>query len=461
MSADISSLDSAIAASEKYAQEQGLFAKMGQGALVAYSGGADSAFLLHAAVRWGEKYGFPVYAAHVHHGIRGEEADRDLSHCEEVCRALSVPLSLCRADVPRLAKEKGIGLEACAREVRFAFLRKEAERLGASAILVAHNASDQAETVLFHLLRGSGLRGLCGMHPWKDGIARPLLSLYGEEIRAALRSAGISYVEDSTNRENDASRNYLRHEVMPRLSKIVPDPTRAICRAAENLAEDQAFLEGQARILAEEATEGDALLRSRLREAPDAIAVRVLAEFCEKRLPPTRYPEKVHLDRILRLLRCDRSHFSVDLPGGGRLFCDRERVSIVFEEEKSDGFSVLLRIGENVLPDGSILYIGSEKNKDVLEKMNVYKLFIQAKLSSATIENGCVARSRRPSDSYRVGGHRRSLKKLLNEAKIPLLLRRRLPILEDGEGIVWAPFLKVRDGEDAKDSVTVSYFMKE
>ena len=160
------------------------------------------------------------------------------------------------------------------------------------------------------------------------------------------------------------------------------------------------------------------------------------------------------------LLASDRPNFLLDLPGGARMYCDRDRLGLISEDGEAEEFSVPLRFGENVLPDGGILYIGDENNKDAVETKNIYKLFIQAKLSSATIKNGCVARSRRPSDSYRVGGHRHSVKKLLNEAKVPLLLRWRLPILEDREGIVWIPFLKTRDGEGKTDSVTVSYFMK-
>ena len=449
-----------VKSAEQYARKNGLFDRMQGGVLVAYSGGADSTLLLYAAVEWGKTYGFSVFASHVHHGIRGEAADGDLSHCEEVCRALSVPLSVWKADVPRLAKEKGLSLEACAREVRYAFLREEAKRRGASVILVAHNASDQAETVLFHLLRGSGLRGLCGISPWRDGVARPLLSLSSEEIRSALKEAEIPFVVDRTNFETDATRNYLRHEVMPRLETVVSDPTRAICRAAENLQGDREFLEEEAAHLAEKAVFGDTLVRSALREAPRAIAVRVLSSFFEERLPLAKYPEKVHLEQIMDLLASDRPNFLLDLPGGARMYCDRDRLGLISEDGEAEEFSVPLRFGENVLPDGGILYIGDENNKDAVETKNIYKLFIQAKLSSATIKNGCVARSRRPSDSYRVGGHRHSVKKLLNEAKVPLLLRWRLPILEDCEGIVWIPFLKVRDGEGKTDSVTVSYFMK-
>jgi tRNA(Ile)-lysidine synthase len=365
-----------------------------------------------------------------------------------------------KADVPLLAKEKGMSLEACAREVRYAFFRKEAARLGVSALLVAHSSSDQAETVLLHLLRGSGLRGLCGISPWRNGIARPLLCLSAEEIRTALEDAGIPFVLDSTNFETDATRNYLRHEILPKLERVVSDPTRAICRAAENLQGDREVLEEEAARLRERAMCEDTLLRSVLQKAPRAIVARVLASYLEERLPLSQYPEKVHLEQIMDLLSSDRPNFFLDLPGGARMYCDRDRIGIAPEERAAAEFSVSLKFGENVLPDGGILYIGDENTKDTDKTKNIYKLFIQAKLSSATIENGCVARSRRPSDSYRVGGHRHSVKKLLNEAKVPLLLRGRLPILEDGDGIAWIPFLKTRDGEGKTNPISVSYFIK-
>ena len=459
MTENFSALEKAISTAEQYAKKHGLLDRMRRGVLVAFSGGADSTLLLHAAVRWAKKYEFLVFASHVHHGIRGAAADGDLSHCEEVCGELSVPLSVFKADVPHLAKERGVSLETCARDVRYAFLRKEAERLGVSSVLVAHNSSDQAETVLFHLLRGSGLRGLCGISPWRDGVARPLLCLSSEEIREALNEAGISYTVDSTNSETDVTRNYLRHEVMPRLERVVSDPERAICRVAENLRSDRDFLEKEAEILEASALAEEELSRSVLCKAPRALAIRVLSSFFEKRLPVLRCPEKVHLEQIMDLLCSDRSNFLFDLPGGARLYCDRDRMGLASEESEHREFSIPLKFGENVLPDGGILMIGDENNKDALETKNVYKLFIQVKLSSATIENGCVARSRRPSDSYRVGGHRHSVKKLLNEAKVPLLLRRRLPILEDGEGIVWVPCLKMRDGEGETNPITASYFI--
>ncbi len=138
--------------------------KPSDGVLIALSGGADSVALLLESFRWkGENKIAVVAAAHFHHGIRGVEADRDAAFCRDLCNRLAIPYYEGRADIPSLAKEKGLSLETAAREERYRFLRKTKEAAGLSCIATAHHRDDQAETLLLHLIRGSGLEGLCGM----------------------------------------------------------------------------------------------------------------------------------------------------------------------------------------------------------------------------------------------------------------------------------------------------------
>jgi len=168
-----------------------------------------------------------------HHGIRGEEADGDAVFCRELAERHGIPFREGRADVPALARSRGIGLETAAREARYAFLRSAAAELNCDAIALAHHRDDQAETVLMHALRGSGIRGLSGMEPERDGLVRPLLGASKREILEFLEANGVPWREDRTNREDDNPRNALRNRIMPQLESVYPGCTGALARLAE------------------------------------------------------------------------------------------------------------------------------------------------------------------------------------------------------------------------------------
>ncbi len=207
----------------------------------AFSGGADSTALLLLLHEMQEELGISLRAVHVHHGIRGDEADRDAAFCETLCRQYGIPFRLVRVDVPAYAAAHGLSPETAARKLRYDALREIAPE---GWIATAHHAGDNAETVLFHLIRGSGMRGLCGIPPRSpDGrIIRPLLNAEKADILAYLREKEQSFAEDSTNAELSASRNRIRHLLIPLLLKENPAAVRHISRSAAMLSEDETLL---------------------------------------------------------------------------------------------------------------------------------------------------------------------------------------------------------------------------
>ena len=200
----------------------------GRKLLAAVSGGADSMCLLALLL----DAGLDVTAAHFEHGIRGEESLRDLHFVENYCRTRGVPCLTGRGDAPACAEENGLGLEEAARMLRYAFLERCADEIGADWILTAHNLEDNAETVLFHLARGSGTAGLRGIPVRRGRILRPLLGVSRAQIEAYLLETGTPHVEDGSNREDQYARNLIRHRVMPALRDINPRFPEAAARAA-------------------------------------------------------------------------------------------------------------------------------------------------------------------------------------------------------------------------------------
>lgn len=244
--------------------------------LVAFSGGADStALLLELVQLWREGRLQAVAAAHFHHGIRGEEAEEDLSFCRELAERLEIPFFSGRGDVPAYAKAQELSLESAARVLRYAFLESTAREWGATAIATGHHREDQAETVLLHLLRGSGMKGLCGMEYRHGDIVRPLLEVSRREILAYLEDAQQPYRTDSTNLEDDADRNRIRHRVLPVMEEINPRAAAHLAHTAGLLQEEEQFLEG----LAREADKRCKGSRELLAKEPPVLQKRVLKAF--------------------------------------------------------------------------------------------------------------------------------------------------------------------------------------
>lgn len=417
--------------------------------LLAFSGGADSRALLHLLAKLAKKDGFPLYVAHVNHGIRGDEADRDQAFCMRVAQEYGVRLFVHTEDVPALAKQIGKGLEETAREVRYRFFAELMERESIGLLVTAHHADDNLETLLFRLCRGSGTRGLCGIARVRrfavGQLVRPLLSVSRKSILEYCASNRLDFVTDSTNSDTAYTRNRLRAEVVPILADLFEDPQGKATDAALSLGEDEAFLsELTDRLLGECATEEGLLCKS-LRNAPMPIRTRALMRWVEEHTG--HCPERVHLSALLSLLNRENEQAEVALTGDFVAISELGLLRLVKRVRLGTEFSEMpVQFGKTQAFDGRVFI----NVQPIDAQTKIHKLstesYIILKKDSAIINNGLHWREKREGDTLLSGGMHKKLRKLYSKADIPPHRRELLPMLCDDEGIVWAPFAGVRDG---------------
>ena len=217
----------------------------GDKVIVALSGGADSIALTLALLELAPKLDIEVYAANLNHNIRGDEGERDSAFVKEFCKKKGIPLFERSLDIPRIARDGGIGEEECGRRERYRFFEDTAKALGGAKIATGHHMGDNAETVLFNLFRGTGAKGLCGIPYVRGNIIRPLLDVTKREILSYVQNKGESYVTDSSNLDVHYTRNKIRNLVMPEIKKVFPDAEEKISRLSEIIAADEDLFEKQ------------------------------------------------------------------------------------------------------------------------------------------------------------------------------------------------------------------------
>lgn len=316
---------------ENFIREQELI-PAGSTVLCAVSGGADSVAMLHVLYRLRDRLNFNLAAAHYNHKLRGAESDRDQRFAEQFVQLCCgehrrrdgtvlppVRLYTGSGDVAAQARLRGTGLEETARDMRYAFLRQTAREAGADLIATAHTASDNAETILFHLARGSGLRGLGGILPRREEIIRPLLTVTRREVEDYLFRHSLPHMEDSSNRSDDYTRNRIRHQVLPVLEEISPGFLARTADTAALLRADEACLTGLARELADRAVPQDgglAVEAAVIASAPDPIASRALRLLLGRLWGGDQNCSAAHLNALLRLCRGDSPSGEVHLPRG-------------------------------------------------------------------------------------------------------------------------------------------------
>ena len=216
--------------------------KPGDTVLVGFSGGADSTALLQLLWNYGKRIPLQLEAVHVNHGIRGAEALRDQQFCEQFCQERNISFTVVQEDVPAQAARDGLSLEEAGRNARRRVFEHLAEKCQASVIALAHHQRDQAETMLFRFMRGTGLRGLCGMRPVNGNYIRPLLCVDRPQIEQYLLEEGIRWVEDGTNQELDYTRNQIRHGLLAPMERVMPGCVARMAGTAARLSEVESYL---------------------------------------------------------------------------------------------------------------------------------------------------------------------------------------------------------------------------
>ncbi len=419
--------------------------------LLALSGGADSVCLFHLL----KNGGFTFSAAHVNHGIRGDEADRDEGFCRSLAKENRIEFHLLRADVPAIAKDSGESLEEAARRVRYDFFEQIMRGHEIPLLLTAHNADDNAETILLALTRGCSPSGACGISPARPlpygEVKRPLLQYSKEDILKFCQENSYDFVTDSTNSDISYPRNRIRKNILPELSAINPNLLAAFARFAELQTLDCLCLEAEAEKHAQE------LDCEMLASLPYPIASRALSMAAYR---AGAFPEMIHIKKLTEI--AGEKKGSLSLPGGITASCEKGK--IVFRPERRERSSspypehdkILLCEGENTLPHGKLFLVSGKLTNDSAQ---VYNLSTSALINLDRINGRLYARPRRAGDRILIGGMHRSVKKLISEklSHLPLEERRALPVVCDGEDIVWIPWLEVADPYRGGITPTIYY----
>ena len=380
--------------------------KPGDRIICAVSGGADSVALLWCMWMLRDKLDITVEAAHFNHHLRGAESDRDEQFVRDFCDFHDIPLHVGGGTVVPGKK----GLEAAARDARYAFLRALN-----GTIATAHTADDNAETLLLHLIRGSGLRGLGGITPKTDGLIRPMLDVTRTEVEEYLAKNWISHVEDSSNAGDAFLRNRIRHEVMPLLKRENPCLAVNLSAMARRLRQDEDCLAQLASAL-------DARSVSALRETHPALRRRALDAFLKANGLPE--PNASHIAQAESLVFSDKPSAFVRFPGGLVLRRSYDRLAVCREE--AELAPVSLNMGETVT-----LSTGITVRCDPADG------------GGNTPHSFCVCaggelmiRPRQAGDEITLSGGTKSLKKLFIDRKVPAHERSLIPVVADGCGVL-------------------------
>lgn len=405
--------------------------------LCAVSGGADSMCLLHLAWTMAEAGGFQVAAAHYHHGMRGEAADADAAFVEAFCRQREIPFVTERGDVYGQAQRLGLGVEETGRRLRYEFLRRAAEELGCNRIATAHNADDNLETLLLHLVRGAGLHGLAGIPPRRGEIVRPLLTTSRADIEAYLEEHRLSHVEDCTNADESYARNRIRRQVVPVLRQLNPRLTESAAETMGYLRADNDYLNAQAAAACAQArwAEDDLVIEARyIAQLPAAIAPRAARRMLEMMGDGNTDCSAAHLKAIVDLAAGEDPSAVAFLPHGRLVQRVYKDLLFTTQSEPLPPFSPTpLNLDGETAPEGTpwrcrcqAAICPAEGEPGVLY------------LAREAVERELVLRPRQTGDEIALPrrGGTKTVKKLFIDEKVPRRDRERVPVLADGAGVL-------------------------
>lgn len=405
------------------------------------SGGADSMCLLHFLCILRKDWNLTVIAAHVNHGLRGEEAKRDEEFVQSWCEEHGITFEVLHADVGALARERGQGTEACGRDVRYRFFSGLAEKYGAQ-VATAHTASDNAETVLFHLIRGTGMRGLGGIKPVRGNIIRPLIEMTREEVEACCRENQVPYLTDSTNLSDDYTRNRLRHHLVPLCKEINPGFEKGVLRLSETLSQDEVYFMEQAKNALDNARlENGTYSSHSLAELPAPILSRAVL-LCAQAFS-CRCLEQKHIKAVCNAI--SEGSGACDLPCGLYAAVSQGMFRIVQKEKSAEKWEIPLADAVSLTKYTKKLSVSICSKMEYDKKTKFNKKLLNNSMDYAIISKHPVFRTRREGDTFSPRGKNgtKTVKKLFNEYKIPREQRGKILLLAQGSEVLWIDGLGV------------------
>ena len=372
------------------------------GAIVGFSGGADSSALLHYL----KDRCKCLLAVHINHMIRGDEAQRDEEFCRRACEKYGIKFLSFKIDIPALAKKRHKGVEETAREERYTVFK---ELLNSNpeykCIVTAHNANDNAETVIFNLARGTGINGLCGIKPVVGDVYRPLIYSTRNDIIKYCLDNNIEYVTDSTNSDTDYTRNRIRHNVLPELMQVNSGFIDSCIRLGEILRQDEEYISREAKKLYSSFDNGK-IPKSVAQNADAAVLSRALKLACQRNL------EYNSICSCISLVENWGVGKMVNIEGGITFKLERDYCAFVpTEETKRHSFFSPLTEGANVIGDtGTVICVNCSLDGDE------YLMEGSVRLNPEYVQGGLFVRSRQDGDTVRSGGMTKKIKRICSNS---------------------------------------------
>ncbi len=417
------------------------------------SGGADSVCLLSVLSKLRNDLDLHLICAHVNHLFR-ETAFRDEEYVQGLCKDLNIPCYVKRVDVQAVAKQEKLTFEEAGRNVRYAFFEELKEEYHVDKIAVAHNREDCAETVLFHLFRGSNIKGLGGIAPVNGDIIRPLLDTGREEIEAYLQDNGIVWQTDETNESVEYSRNYIRHEILSAADKMYPGVKRRIAETAFSLQQAEHYLEVQTNTAWEhccQLKDGGIFMDGQLllKEHPFIVS-RVVYKVLEHAGGCAKDLTKIHVQEVIKLLGL-QSGRQISLPGGVCAYRTVDGI-LVRKESGKEATSLVALLSRSELEHNPEVFFEPEGLGCVQAKLltdfdlqNIPQKTYTKWFDYDKINSCAVFRKRLEGDYLTIDekGSRKKLKEYFIQEKIPAYKRDEIWILADDNHIMWVPGYRI------------------
>lgn len=417
--------------------------------VVGVSGGSDSMCLLNILLDLSRKMELSLHVVHIHHGIRGMDADNDMAFVERFCKRRNISFSGFKFDVPRMAKEKGLSSEEAGRLLRYEAFREVASKYENCKIAVAHNEDDVAETVLFNLFRGSGIKGLTGIAPVRDEIIRPILCLNKSEILQYLSASNITYCTDATNLREEYTRNKIRLSVLPYIEENINEKAKEhIAECATILRETDEYMNSVSKDLFDKTVilEGNGLTETTFAEIkfsndlfennPHILVSRVIRMGIMTVVNTLKDISNTHIEDVIKLFSRETGK-KINLPYGISATKTYDGILLRVDRKENVAIQVIIDgVGEYNIPgEKALLRVSREEFVNTKFTEKLYTKWVAYDI----LGDNLTLRTRKTGDYIVVDdlGSRKKIKDYFIDIKIPRHLRDKVLLIANGQEIVW------------------------